>query len=215
MTKIYSSTPKPTWLRDTPCSLEAPEPHTRKLSAGAPPTWVKPSLMRLCLKVLANCSSSSRSLGSSRLGVSMRFGVVWLCGSVWIGVAAIVRVGVAGCCEGQNDGQARDIYVHNCDMLQPNTWRQQSYLWRVRVTSPARARAQGNHSEGQASRSGEGLTTQGRAGRCEHMFLLSFHKRLFKEWISWTAMQIGKTAGRISDLFHLQMWHSFVKLSDY
>lgn len=62
-----------------------------------PPTWVNPSLIRLCLNVLANCSSSSRSLGSSKLGVSIRFGVDWLCGSVWIGVAAIVRVGVAGC----------------------------------------------------------------------------------------------------------------------
>lgn len=28
-------------------------------------TWVNPSLMRRCLKVRANCSSSSRSLGSS------------------------------------------------------------------------------------------------------------------------------------------------------
>lgn len=59
-------------------------------------TWVNPSLIRLCLKVLANCSSSSRSLGSSKLGVSIRFGVDWLCGSGWMGVAAIVRVGVAG-----------------------------------------------------------------------------------------------------------------------
>lgn len=58
---------------------------------------MNPSLIRLCLKVLANCSSSSRSLGSSRLGVSMRFGVGWLCGSVCMGVAAMVRVGVAGC----------------------------------------------------------------------------------------------------------------------
>ncbi len=58
-------------------------------------TCVKPSLIRLCLKVLANCSSSSRSLGSSRLGESMCFGVVWLWGRDWMGVAAIVRVGVA------------------------------------------------------------------------------------------------------------------------
>lgn len=32
---------------------------------GRPQTCVKPSLMRRCLKVRANCSSSSRSLGSS------------------------------------------------------------------------------------------------------------------------------------------------------
>lgn len=34
-------------------------------AAGWPQTCVKPSLMRRCLKVRANCSSSSRSLGSS------------------------------------------------------------------------------------------------------------------------------------------------------
>lgn len=66
------------------------------------PTCVKPSLIRLCLKVLANCSSSSRSLGSSRVGVSNRLGGVWLWGRDWIGVAAVVRVGVAGCREQQN-----------------------------------------------------------------------------------------------------------------
>lgn len=59
-------------------------------------TCVKPSLIRLCLKVLANCSSSSRSLGSSRVGVSNRLGGVWLWGRDWIGVVAVVRVGVAG-----------------------------------------------------------------------------------------------------------------------
>ena len=48
------------------------------------------------LKVLANCSSSSRSLGSSRMGVSSRFGGVRLWGRDWRGVDAIVRVGVAG-----------------------------------------------------------------------------------------------------------------------
>lgn len=34
-------------------------------------TCVKPSLILLCLKVLANCSSSSRSLGSSAWGVTV------------------------------------------------------------------------------------------------------------------------------------------------
>lgn len=65
--------------------------------SDSPHTCVKPSLILLCLNVLANCSSSSRSLGSSRVGVSKRLGGVWLWGRDWIGVADVVRVGVAGC----------------------------------------------------------------------------------------------------------------------
>lgn len=82
---------------DTSGQYLSPAKEGRLSQGEVHPTWVNPSLIRLCLKVLANCSSSSRSLGSSKLGVSIRFGVDWLCGSVWIGVAAIVRVGVAGC----------------------------------------------------------------------------------------------------------------------
>lgn len=72
-------------------------------------TCVKPSLMRLCLKVLANCSSSSRSLGSSRVGVSILLGGVWLCGRVWMGVAADVRVGVAGCKKEQRESARKQL----------------------------------------------------------------------------------------------------------
>lgn len=42
-----------------------PSPHAHRRRSGWPQTCVKPSLMRRCLKVRANCSSSSRSLGSS------------------------------------------------------------------------------------------------------------------------------------------------------
>lgn len=42
--------------------------------------WVKPSLMRRCLKVLANCSSSSRSVVSSGEG-SITLGA--LCFGIW------------------------------------------------------------------------------------------------------------------------------------
>ena len=45
--------------RDAPAKI-----HTRSHTFPGP-TCVKPSLMRLCLKVRANCSNSSRSLGSS------------------------------------------------------------------------------------------------------------------------------------------------------
>lgn len=67
---------------------------------------VKPSLIRRCLKVLANCSSSSKSLGSSRVGVSNRLGGVWLWGWEEIGAAAVVRVGVVGCRKNKKDHYA-------------------------------------------------------------------------------------------------------------
>lgn len=78
-------------------------------------TCVKPSLIRLCLKVLANCSSSSRSLGSSIVGVSNRLGGVWLWGRDWIGVAAVVRVGVAGCWEKQKVKVKKSLKKENIE----------------------------------------------------------------------------------------------------
>lgn len=46
-------------------------------------TWVKPSLMRLCLNALANCSSSSRSFGSSCGATDMCLGICRWDMSMW------------------------------------------------------------------------------------------------------------------------------------
>lgn len=86
-----------------PCIFVLLPPHTHR-PIRLSQTCVKPSLMRRCLKVRANCSSSSRSLGSSGWdGGSKHFGG---CGCERCGSGSVGRVTAwwGGRVDGMQDG---------------------------------------------------------------------------------------------------------------